>query len=217
MNYPIFNSITNLIEAELTKRSLDVVTFRTWKENRINATGLELSIDISQHSDYIKKVIINFDWDKFRETSLARQLKGMEKHPLLIEDQDVSFNLPPTIDIEVVWLFNESVTATLGSSPYGTDRIDAASKWMETINGSLPPQMHGGDTITRWHIEIEGDDHGRYLSVMSLNTYLQYSFVDLNALADVHQFILRKLQYLLMITQKVIQISEESVTTAVAV
>lgn len=215
MNYPIFNSITNLIEAELTKRNLDVITFRTWKENRINATGLELSIDISQHSEFINKVVINFDWDKFREMSLARQLRGMEKHPLLIEDQENPFNLPPSIDIEVVWLFNQSVTSSLGSSPYGTDRIDAASRWMEAINDALPQHMHSGDTITRWHIEIEGDEHGRYLSVMSLNTYLQYSFEDLKTLSDTHQFILRKLQYLLMITQKVIQISEESLVTAI--
>jgi len=215
MNYPIFNSITNLIEAELTKRNLDVITFRTWKENRINATGLELSIDISKHSEFINKVVINFDWDKFREMSLARQLRGMEKHPLLIEDQANPFNLPPSLDIEVVWLFNQSVTSSLGNSPYGTDRIDAASRWMEAINNALPQHMHSGDTITRWHIEIEGDEHGRYLSVMSLNTYLQYSFEDLKTLSDTHQFILRKLQYLLMITQKVIQISEESLTTAI--
>ncbi len=215
MNYPIFNSITNLIEAELTKRNLDVVTFRTWKENRINATGLELGINISKHSEYINKVVINFDWDKFREMSLARQLRGMEKHPLLIEDQENPFNLHPSLDIELVWLFNQSVTASLGNSPYGTDRIDAASRWMEAINNALPPHMHSGDTITRWHIEIEGDKHGRYLSVMSLNTYLQYSFEDLKTLSDAHQFILRKLQYLLMTSQKVIQISEESLVTAI--
>ncbi len=214
MNYPIFNSISNLIESELTKRQLDIHTFRTWKENRINATGLELSINVGEHSEYIDKVIINFDWDKFREISLARELQGMERHPLLNGDPEDTFRLPPAIDIEIVWQFDQSVIATLGHSLYGTDRIDAASRWMEVINEALPPQMHSGDTITRWHIEVEGDEHGRYLSVMSLNTYLRYSFENSKTLAEVHRFIVRKLQSLLMITQKVLQISADSLAVA---
>ena len=35
------------------------------------------------------------------------------------------------------------------------------------------------DIITRWHIEVDGDKDGKYLSAINLISYFQYSFTDL--------------------------------------
>ncbi len=214
MNYPIFNSIVNQIEAELNKRSIKIDTFRTWKENTINATGLELVIDIHEMSDYIKSVTINFDWDKFKEICLAKQLKGMEKHPLLQEKAMVSTNVKPIIDIEIAWHFDKNMAGSLGNSKLGTDRLDAASIWMDTINKRNNQLLTSDNIITRWHIEIEGDMKGRYLSEMRLISYFQYTFEDLKSLNEIHNYINKKLQFLLMTTLKVINIANESVPSA---
>ena len=214
MNYPIFNSIVNQIEAELNKRNIKIDTFRTWKENTINATGLELVIDIHEMSDYIKSVTINFDWDKFKEICLAKQLKGMEKHPLLQEKAMVSTNVKPIIDIEIAWHFDKKTASSLGSSKLGSDRLDTASIWMDTINKRNNQLLTSDNIITRWHIEIEGDMNGRYLSEMRLISYFQYTFEDLKSLNEIHNYINKKLQFLLMTTLKVINIANESVPSA---
>lgn len=214
MNYPIFNSIVNQIEAELNKRNIKIDTFRTWKENTINATGLELIIDIHEMSDYIKSVTINFDWDKFKEICLAKQLKGMEKHPLLQEKTMISTNIKPIIDIEISWHFDKQMAGSLGNSKLGTDRLDAASIWMDAINKRNNQLLTSDNIITRWHIEIEGDMKGRYLSEMRLISYFQYTFEELKSLNEIHNYINKKLQFLLMTTLKVINIANESVPSA---
>lgn len=214
MNYPIFNSIVNQIEAELNKRNIKIDTFRTWKENTINATGLELVIDIHDMSDYIHSVTINFDWDKFKEICLAKQLKGMEKHPLLQEKQLISTNVKPIIDIEIAWHFDNKMASSLGDSTLGTDRLEVASQWMDTINRRNNQLLTSDNIITRWHIEIEGDINGRFLSEMRLISYFQYTFEGLSSLNEIHNYINKKLQFLLMTTLKVINIANESVPTA---
>src|SRR5690625_628314 len=108
MTYPIFNSVINRIEDDLHNRNITINTFRTWNEDRINATGLEIEIDLSQSSDFMKALSINLDWDRFRETVLARQLKGMQEHPFLQEGHMVSTSISPVIDIEMNWLTIEN-------------------------------------------------------------------------------------------------------------
>ncbi|HKJ34319.1 MAG TPA: hypothetical protein VKA34_21015, partial [Balneolales bacterium] len=179
MNYPIFNSLVNQIEAELYKRNIKIETFKTWNENTINATGLELVIDIQDMSDYIKSVTLNFDWDKFREISLAKQLNGMKKHPLLIEKPLVPTSIKPTIDIEIAWIFDINKVEEIGDTKTGNYRLELASQWMENINQRVTHLFLTDNIITRWHVEVEGDLHGRYLSEMRLMSYFQYTFENL--------------------------------------
>ncbi|MEX1062419.1 MAG: hypothetical protein WEC12_02345, partial [Balneolaceae bacterium] len=76
MQYPIFHSVVNKIKASLNKSKINVSKFKTWEETQINATGLEIWIDLVDSTDYLKAVSINFDWDRFRETRIAKQLEG---------------------------------------------------------------------------------------------------------------------------------------------
>ena len=76
IEYPIFNSVVNRIEAELIKYNVNLKSFKTWTEGSINATGLEIIAELPS-DELIKSVVINFDWDKFREASLARLMDGI--------------------------------------------------------------------------------------------------------------------------------------------
>ena len=107
MTYPIFNSVVNRIESDLKERDISIKSFRTWNEDRINATGLEIEIDLTQKTNFLKALSINFDWDRFRETVLAKQLEGMEEHPFLQGENKLKTTISPVIDIEVTWLFDE--------------------------------------------------------------------------------------------------------------
>ena len=63
MYYPIFNSIVNTVNAQLDKRGISSKKFKTWQDERINATGLELMIELGENSSFIDALSINFDWD----------------------------------------------------------------------------------------------------------------------------------------------------------
>lgn len=214
MNYPIFNSVVNHIESELQKRNIKIAASKIWTENTINATGLETEIDISDVSDYIENVTINFDWDKFREVNLASRLEGMNKHPLLLDEHALTAKVKPNIDIELTWHFKESIVKNLGPSKVGTDRVDTASHWMEDINQQIHTFLTSDNIITRWHIEVEGDLYGRYLSAMSLISYYQFTFEHCKTLNEIHNHISRTLQYLLMVALKVIQVANKSIPNA---
>jgi len=216
MNYPIFNSIVNTIDTELVKRNIDITTFRNWNEHKINAAGLEIEIALTNRSHFIRSVVINFDWDRFRETVLARQLKGMEKHPLLNEKTLTSTSIKPLIDIEVVWKFDESATQSHVGSKIGDERLRAASNWMSDISRDVNELLYSDDIITRWHIEVEGDEYGKYLSAINLLSYFQYSFDGFSTLNQIQQFVSRKLQHLLFKTNKVVQISNKRLNQSAA-
>lgn len=216
MKYPIFNSVINRIESDLNERDIPINTFRTWNEDRINATGLEIEIDLSQKSDYLKALSINFDWDRFRETVLARQLKGMEEHPFLQEENLVSTSISPIIDIEVTWIFDEQASQPEASSDNGNFRLEAASQWMEEISKQVNNLLADDDIITRWHIEVEGDEHGKYLSAINLISYFQYTLSELKTLNEVHEFVAQKLQSLLMKSNRVLKISDKTLETQAA-
>jgi len=210
MTYPIFNSVINRIENELNKRDVALKTFKTWNEDRINATGLEIVIDLSGKSHFLKALSINFDWDRFRETVLARQLKGMEEHPFLQEDNMVSTTISPIIDIEVSWLFDEQKSQPQVNNYRYENQVEDAGKWMEEIGVKVNKLLKDDDIITRWHVEVEGTENGKYLSAINLISYFQYTFENLNSLNDVHEFVGEKLQELLNKSNRVLKLSEQT-------
>lgn len=216
MTYPIFHSVVNCIESELNKRDISLKTFKTWNEDRINATGLEIVIDLSENSHYLKALSFNFDWDRFRETVLARQLEGMEEHPFLQEDKMVSTSISPIIDIEVTWLFDEKKSQPRINAKNGNHRLETASKWMEQISADVNELLAEDDIITRWHVEVEGDEYGKYLSAINLISYFQYTMEDLKSLNEVHQFVIGRLQELLLKSNKVLKLADKTLSGAAA-
>lgn len=216
MTYPIFNSVANCVERELNKREVEIKTFKTWNEDRINATGLEILLDLSGQSHYLETLSINFDWDRFRETVLARQLEGMEEHPFLQEDKLVSTSIAPVIDIEVTWMFNEEKSQPRLASQSEARRLESAGDWMEEISQNVNRLMGDENIITRWHVEVMGDGSEKYLSAINLISYYQYTLSDLESLNDVHIFVSRRLRALLAKSRKVIQIVDNTLESVAA-
>lgn len=210
MTYPIFNSVVKRIESDLKKRNIAVNSFRTWDEDRINATGLEIEIDLNAESDFLRAVSINFDWDRFRETVLARQLEGMEEHPFLQEENMVSTSISPAIDIEMAWLFDEKAPHPQLAAHNGNHCLEAASQWMEEISKEVNQLLANDDIITRWHFEVEGDEDGKYLSAVNLLSYFQYQLSGLKSLNEVHDFVVKCLQELLVKARRVIKIADQT-------
>jgi hypothetical protein len=214
MNYPIFSAIVNQIETRLARRAINIDQFRVWNEDKINATGLEIGINLANRSNHVQRLVINLDWDKFREASLARQLPGMEKHPLL---KDVVFNrksVRPYIDVETIWYFDEQVLYRKLKSLVGNSRMEAASHWMEFINAELKRVLTEENLITRWHMEIEGDVNGRYVTDMSLISYLQYELEAFLSLNDIHAHLEKNIQYILQRTDVIIKIASRTLEQA---
>jgi len=216
MTYPIFNSVVNRIESELNKRDISIKTFRTWDEDRINATGLEIVIDLTRKANFLKALSINFDWDRFRETVLARQLEGMEEHAFLQEENMVSTSISPLIDIEVTWMFDETQSQPQIEMQNGMSRLEASSQWMKKISSEVNELLAEDDIITRWHVEVEGDEHGKYLSAINLISYFQYSLTDLKSLNEVHMFVSKRLQELLLKSNQVLKISDSIIEDVAA-
>lgn len=214
MHYPIFKSIVNTIDTQLEKRGVNSTKYRTWEDNKINAIGLELIIDLEKISSFIHSLAINFDWDSFREASVAKKLEGMKEHPFLKIDQLTKSNIPPSIDIEMSWLFNIDVCQPTIYGKEGNYRIEEASKWMESISKEINSILKNENIITRWHIEIEGDENGRYLSAINLISYFQYEFTNLATVNEVNTFISRRLQDLLLKANRVINKCETVLKTA---
>lgn len=215
MHYPIFNSIVNTVESQLAKRGINTNKFRTWEDNKIHATGLELMIDLSDASGFMDNLSINFDWDSFRETTMAKELEGMEGHPFLKIETLTKSSVKPTIDVEMSWLFDIDTCQPEIPNETGNYRIKKASQWMESISKEVNGLLADDDIITRWHVEVDGDENGRYLSAINLISYFQYELTSPKSLAEVHHLVSRKLQDLLLKANKVIfssnQILEESV------
>lgn len=218
MQYPIFHSIVNKINSSLSKSKIQVDKFRTWEETKINATGLEIWIDLSGSTDHLRAVSINFDWDRFRETSIARQLDGTEKHPLLKSHHLLESRVEPSIDVEVVWYFDERTCQPEGSRQrHGNNyRIDAASNWMAEVSRQVNMLLGEEEIITRWHIEIEGDESGKYLTAINLISYFQYELSRLDSLNAVHLYIEQRVRDLLSKINRVIRIADSNVEVSAA-
>jgi hypothetical protein len=211
MDYPIFQSIVNKINGSLLKRKINVTKFKTWEESKINATGLEFFIDLSQSTNHLKSLSINFDWDRFREASLARQLNGTDNHPILQSEKFSESTIKPVIDIEVTWHFREDRCQPHTTNGDANFRIQKAGEWMNDASERVNELLISDDIITRWHIEVDGDKDGKYLSAINLISYFQYSFTDIKSLTEVHKFIDRKLIHLLYKAKQVVEIVDETV------
>ena len=214
MNYPIFSAIVNQLENRLSERGIEVDQFRSWNEEKINATGLEIGIDLTSRSNHINRAAINMDWDKFREAGLASQLPGMKKHPLLNSDAFSGKQLETYIDVETIWYFNEEVLYRKLDSSVGNRRIEAASHWMESINRELKHVFTEDNLITRWHVEVEGDINGRYVTGMSLISYRQFTLDQFYALDDIHRHVEHNIQNILIRTEDLLKIASKTVEIA---
>lgn len=216
MQYPIFQSIVNKIDASLNKRNINVVKFKTWEEAKINAAGLEILIDLQDSTNHLTRLSINFDWDRFREAALATQLNGTDKHPMLKARHLTEANVAPAIDVELVWYFNESScqpSSTNGETDY---RIKAAGEWMDRASKKVNELLISDDIITRWHLEIDGDENGKYLSAINLISYFQFSMAKLESLNEVQSFVTRKLTHLLFKANKIIKIVDQTIVVEAA-
>lgn len=216
MHYPIFNSIVNTVESQLGKRGIKTNKFRTWEDNKIHATGLELIIDMDDASPYMESLSINFDWDSFRETTMAKELEGMDSHPFLKIETLTKSSVKPTIDVEMSWLFDINSCQPELPGEAGNYRIEKASRWMESISKKVNNLLADDDIITRWHIEIDGDENGRYLSAINLISYFQYELVTPKSLNEVQHLVGRKLHDLLLKANKVIFSSNEILDDSLA-
>lgn len=216
MQYPIFQSVVNKIDNTLSKRNINVTTFKTWEEAKINAAGLEIEIDLSQSTNHLTHMSINFDWDSFREANLANSLDGTDGHPMLKAKHLTDVNVVPSIDIELVWHFNIQSCQPEAVNSNEDFRIEMASQWMDRASKKINELLLSDDIITRWHIEIDGDEHGKYLTAINLLSYFQFSVGDLQSLNEVHNFVARKLAHLLYKANKIIKIADDSVAVEAA-
>lgn len=217
MKYPIFNTFINRIKSDLNRKNIEPAEFNVWTDETINATGLEIKIDLSSLSNHVRDVTINFDWDKFREINCARQLPGMEKHPLLASNTNTEHSsVLPGMDVEVTWNLRPDVVLNDNSDVADLDRIERASVWMDNINKRVHDTLPADYIISRWHIEVDGDTVGRYLSTMSLISYFQFTLNQMNDLNQILDFISKKLQLILVRSNRIIQIAESSLRSVAA-
>ncbi len=216
MDYPIFNSIINHIQEELNRHELPIQQFKKWQEQAINASGLEIAINLSEITPFINLVEINLDWDKFKEIRLARQLKGMEQHPLLKKPSLPEANIDPNIDVEITWHFNEQMILDEELTGEGSGKIETASQWMQGVNQHLQSFLPEDNLTNRWHVEIEGSDEEKYISDMNLISYLQYGLAGEAELNDIHNKVTKKIKQLLILTNKVVEVAEHSFPRALA-
>lgn len=216
MQYPIFQSIINKINSSLNQRNINVVKFKTWEEARINAAGLEIVIDLKDSTNHLTHLAINFDWDSFREVNLANRLSGTDTHPMLKAKHLTEVSVSPSIDIEIVWHFD--VDSCQPPPGFGKEdyRIEMASEWMDRARKKVNELLLSEDIITRWHLEIDGDQHGKYLTAINLISYFQFAIGDLGSLNDVHSYVARKLTHLLYKANRIIKIADESVVVTAA-
>lgn len=206
LDVPIFDSISNFVHHELETRHVAIKSYRRWEEPVIRAAGFEVMVDVSAFSKVADAMVINWDWDVFREALLARQLQGMTLHPLLKDKGLVKFDLEPTIDIEISWHLNKDLIRNLSAQRSAQNSVEEARAWMERINNELKPVLKGHDLINRWHVELEGSPSGRIITTISLISYIQYSFVDLTQLEQIQRYLSRKLQTLLVLNAKILRI-----------
>ena len=208
MNYPIFLSIVNAIQSDVENKKIQTESFKTWQDNTIFATGLELNIKLEVSTRYLQKLSINFDWDKYREFKLANQLNGLDSHPLLGINELQNTKTKPNIDVELMLSFKPDHCQPKFKEGKGNYRMDFANQWMDLITRRIQVNYGPQFNITRWHVEIEGDDSGKYLSNIQLISYLQFDLGKTNDMQDLKCFVKKSLKSLLVRSSRVIKISE---------
>ena len=216
MDSPIFNSVVNHIKGELERRDLPIEQFKKWQEEAINASGLEIKINLSETTPFISMVEIHIDWDRFREIRLARQLEGMEKHPLLNKPSVPEANVDPNLDVEVTWHFNEQMVLDDEIVGENGGKVETASLWMQGINQELLSMLPHESVSNRWHVEIEGSGEEKYLSSMDLISYFQYPLHSQTEINSINNLVTKKIQQLLLLSNKVVHIAERCFPKVVA-
>lgn len=211
MKYPIFNSIITTIKSELKLRDLSPTKFKVWKDNTIKATGLELALRLNNHGSGIREITINFDWDTFREAKLAASLEGLERHPLLKRGKLHQNAANLSMDIETAWHFDEKQILEFASPTDREEtRLEYASNWVSALNKELSMYLPQDNVISRWHMEIEGDFHGKYVSDMCLLAYHEFSLRELTQLPQVHETVRLNLQKILSRVLRVLQLADKT-------
>jgi len=210
MKYPIFNSFVNKIKSELTKKDIDLKTFRTWDDDRINAKGLEIVINVNDKNNFIDKISINFDWDRFRETVLAQQLNGLGEHPMLQEGNLESVTVSPKIDIELSWIFDQEKIQMMLSESSHPEPLKDARNWMNNLSKKANDLLAEEESMTRWHIEIDGNADHKYISAITLISYFQYSLTDLKSLNEVLRSVRMRIHQLMIKSKIIRQLSEST-------
>ncbi|MCC5933076.1 MAG: hypothetical protein LAT75_02725 [Candidatus Cyclonatronum sp.] len=198
------------IETELGRRNINPSKFRVWNDPTINAAGLELALEPADAGCGVREITVNLDWDSFREAKLANQLEGMAKHPLLKKRDLLSSKVPVTIDIETAWHFDEQQIIDLPPNGDADARISYASSWMNSLNQEMAFMLQTGKLLHRWHIEVDGDQHGKYISAMALLLYHQYSFRDAKNLSEVHDEVSIKLDNILRKSSLVLDLARKT-------
>lgn len=216
MQYPIFQSVVNKINSSLAKRNINVLKFKIWEEAKINAAGLEIEIGLKESTNHLFRLDINFDWDMFREASLANQLDGTDKHPMLKQRHLTEVSIRPSIDVELVWHFDVNKSQPRETGGNAEYRIKMAGEWMGSVSRDVNELLISDDIITRWHLEIEGDHDGKYLSAIQLISYFQFSMQELKSLNEVHSYVDRKLTHLLYKANRIIKIADKKVSVEAA-
>lgn len=210
MKYPIFNSVINKIQTELSSKEIKTEKFRVWTDSTINATGLETTINVSHEQSGIKELNINFDWDVYRELAVAKQLNGMEKHPLLKQKSISPLKYNPTIDVEISWIFDTNGIYNSLQSATNDEKIDYASRWMKSINDKLHLALPTEKLISRWHVDVTSGKDGKFVSAMCLITYFQYSLSTMLELNDIHSHITKVIQTILQRNIRVLKLVNEA-------
>jgi hypothetical protein len=139
-----------------------------------------------------------------------------ESHPFLSMDKLKNTHVTPTIDVEMSWFFDEDTCQPIKPDKNGNYRVESASQWMESVSKDVNKLLEKDDIITRWHVEIEGDQNGKYLSTINLISYFQYKIDTPKDLSEVNKLVSRRLQELLFKANKVINISDKILSEAVA-
>ena len=117
-------------------------------------------------------------------------------------------NTKPNIDVELMLSFKPNQCQPKFKEGKGNYRMDFASLWMDLITQRIQSDFGSQSNITRWHIEIEGDDSGKYLSNIQLISYFQFDLGKTLDMQDLKMFVKKSLKSLLVRSSRVIKISE---------
>ncbi len=186
-------------QRDMAQKSLfEGIESTTWQNPSIHASGLDVKIPLDDPN--LKECQIHFDWDSFRERCMAKQMDGMEDHPLLKQPHLASNAVKPQLDIEVSWVFQ---------SPY--TQVEPARAWIASMNESLRPLFLSLTALSRWHLEIEGETEEALVTDTRLLTYVEFNMEGVTSINHLQRTIERRLVQLVFLTRKVMGAAQNKV------
>jgi hypothetical protein len=69
-------------------------------------------------------------------------------------------------------------------------------------------------SLSRWHVDIDGDFEGRFISQMTFITYFTIPLASIDSLSALHLRVDRKLQVLLLTTDRMMQLARRTLPLA---